>query len=231
MSNGIVPDGNNESITFFEVRAPIWVANAAALGISESAAASLQTLAGAARTALNTAELKAADAVSATAAQNEAIAEMRKLGANLIKGIRLTASMEGDPGLYQIAQIPEPKKPSEVEPVNPSNLRFFLGSNGGLELRWDGLTVRGTSYLVDRAIVGGSGQPGPFSRIATATSRSYTDTTVPAGTVSAVYRVSALKGQTQTDGVQNTAHFTFVFNNGQSEMILNNPSPSEEDVA
>jgi len=43
MSNGIVPDGNNESITFFEVRAPIWVANAAALGISESAAASLQT--------------------------------------------------------------------------------------------------------------------------------------------------------------------------------------------
>ena len=231
MSNGIVPDGNNESITFFEVRAPIWVANAAALGISESAAASLQTLAGAARTALNTAELRAADAVSATAAQNEAIAEMRRLGANLIKGIRLTASMEGNPSLYQIAQIPEPRKPSEVEPVNPSNLRFFLGSNGGLELRWDGLTVRGTSYLVDRAIVGASGQPGPFSRIATATSRSYTDKTVPPGTVSAVYRVSALKGQTQTDGVQNTAHFTFVFNNGQSEMVLQNPSPSEEDVA
>lgn len=231
MSNGIVPDGNNESITFFEVRAPIWVANAAALGISESAAASLQTLAQSARAALNNAALKAAESVSATAAQNETIGEMRKVGGNLIKGIRLTASMEGDPSLYQLAQIPEPKKPSEIDPVNPSNLRFFLGSNGGLELRWDGLTVRGTSYLVDRAIVGASGQPGPFSRIATATSRSYTDKTVPPGSVSAVYRVSALKGETQTDGVQSTAHFTFVFNNGQTEMVLKNPSPGEEDVA
>ncbi|MGD1916076.1 MAG: hypothetical protein ACFCBV_07805 [Phycisphaerales bacterium] len=64
------------------------------------------------------------------------------------------------------------------------------------------------------------------ARIATATEWRFVDTAVPAGTGTATYRVSALKGGQQTAGAQSTAHFVFV-GNGSAQLVI----PPEADAA
>ena len=51
-----VPDGKNDKISYFENRAPVWVSQAATLGVDPTLAAQLQTNTTAARSAFNTQE-------------------------------------------------------------------------------------------------------------------------------------------------------------------------------
>lgn len=155
----VIPVKKSEELAFFEQRAPIWVANAAALGITPKRAAQLETLTTSARTAFDTASTARAQSKAATSSQNEALKAMRDLGSELIKQIRTTADIEGDPSLFGLAQIPEPKDPAPIPPVEASDVRFDLLNDGSLELAWDGSVSTGTSYVV-RAKKGETITPG-----------------------------------------------------------------------
>ena len=119
----VQPRKKQDNIEFFEQRAPIWEANAATLNLSAEETAQLTSLTGTARTKYDAAQLKADEAKSATAEQDLAIAAMRDLGADLIKKIRVAAQQTANPELFAIAQIPEPKDPSAIPPVEASNVR------------------------------------------------------------------------------------------------------------
>jgi hypothetical protein len=213
-------------LEFFEQRAPVWVANASSIGLAPEQAGVVQTLVGNCRTAYDNAQAKRNEARSATILQDEAFEAMDTFCAQMIKIIRAFGIANDDPSVFATAQIPEPKDPAPRAPVNPSNVTFSLEENGALEVRWDGTIVPGTSFLVDRQTWTGAGQPTPFVRVATVSERRFADRNIPVGTVTATYRVSALKGGQQTAGAQSTAHFVFV-GNGQAQLA----SPPETDAA
>ena len=214
----VTPNQLLQRLEFYEQRAPIWVANAAAIGLTVEQAGVIQTLVDDCRTAYDAAQAARNAAKSATVTQEAAFENMDTFGAQMIKIIRAFGIATDDAAVFATAQIPEPKEPEPRAPVNPSNVTFSLEENGALEIRWDGRTLAGTSYLVDRQTWDGTGQPTPFSRIATVTERRFVDTNIPTGTATATYRVSALKGDQQTAGAQSTAHFVFV-GNGQAQLV------------
>ncbi|MEO1279860.1 MAG: hypothetical protein AAFV77_12955 [Planctomycetota bacterium] len=222
----VTPNQLLQRLEFYEQRAPVWVANAEAIGLSSQQSAVVQTLVDDCRTAYDAAQAARNAAKSATVTQEAAFEAMDTFGAQMIKIIRAFGIATDDAAVFATAQIPEPKEPEPIAPVNPSNVTFHLDANGALEIRWDGRTFAGTSYLVDRQTWTGAGQPTSFSRIATVTERRFVDTAVPAGTVTATYRVSALKGGQQTPGAQSTAHFVFV-GNGPAQLVI----PPEADAA
>ncbi|MFI4915247.1 MAG: hypothetical protein ACIAS6_01920 [Phycisphaerales bacterium JB060] len=196
----VQPRKKQENIAFYEQRAPIWTANAVALNVSAERTAELEALATAARTAFNNAAAKRAQAKAATAALNEAMAAMNALGSELIKGIRITAEVEGDPSLYGLAQIPEPKDPAPIPPVEASNVEYELLTNATIALTWDGSVSTGTVYVVRRAIKMPGQEQTNYTTLGVADEKSYQDDTVPLGAQSASYIICAKKGGEITPG-------------------------------
>lgn len=196
----VQPRKKVENIEFFEQRAPIWAANAAQLNLSEEETALLVSLTGTARTKYTEAQLKAEQAKTATANQDAAIDAMRGAGGELIKKIRVTAEQTGDPSLYGLAQIPAPKDPTPIPPVEASDLDFTLLNNGDLELFWEGSVSTGTTYIVRRSLTNAEGAELPFEAVGFADEKRFVDKTIPQGTRKVSYEVVAKKGSTITAG-------------------------------
>lgn len=213
----VQPRKKQENIAFFEQRNPIWAANVATLGLNPQEIGQLDTLTTAARAAYDAAQLAAAQARSATIDQNLAFMAMRDLGGELIKKIRVTAEQTGNPALFALAQIPAPKEPAPIAPVEASNLAFTLQPSGALEISWDGSVSTGTTYVVQRAITPAGGGQGPFQSIGFADEKRFVDTGIPAGTERASYVVRARKGATLTPG---TAPITVRFVAGGNGVSL-----------
>lgn len=212
----VQPRKKVENIEFFEQRVPIWAANAAQLQLTPEEVGQLDALTDAARATYTTAQLRASEAETATGNQDQAIQAMRDLGADLIKKIRVAARQTGDPSLFGLAQLPEPKEPAPIPPVEASNIVFDLLPNGTLELSWDGKVSTGTTYIVRRALTPAGGAPGSFHDLGFADEKRYIDSTIPPGTAEASYVVRAKKGSTITAG---TAPITVRFSiggNGQA---------------
>lgn len=196
----VQPRKKQENIAFFEQRNPIWAANAAALGLSPQEIGQLDTLTTAARNAYNAAQLAIDAAKTAVAVQDLAIADMRGAGGDLIKKVRVKAEQTGDPSLYALAQIPAPKSPTPIPPVEASKPDFRLLYDGSIELTWDGKVSTGTIYLVQRAVTM-PGQPmGPYTTLGFADEKKFVDDAVPEGAAKVTYVVRAQKGGTITPG-------------------------------
>ncbi len=224
----VTPQKLLQRLEFYEQRAPVWVAQAANIGLSIEQSGQVQLLVEACRTAYDNVLALRNQAKAATILQESAFDAMDTFGAQMIKIIRAFGIATDDPSVFATALIPEPKDPAPIAPVNPTNVAFELVGNGALDVRWDGKTFAGTTYLVDRSVWTGTGQPTAFARVATVSERKFRDQSVPQGTVTATYRVSALKGGQQTAGSQSTAHFVFV-GNGQAQLVL--PASGDEAVA
>lgn len=194
----IVPQGKNDSISFFEQRAPVWVTNAAPLGIDPAVAGNFLALTDSARTAYDAAQIAQQNSRGAVSSQDAAIADMKGLGGDLIKGIRLKAEMDGDPELLDLALLPQPKTPEPIPAQPASNLSWSLQTSGDLELKWDGSLSSGTTYAVERSIVPVDGPPSAFEAIGFVGALSFIDSTVPAGTAMAIYQVKGQKGGVYT---------------------------------
>ncbi|MFG0284230.1 MAG: hypothetical protein ACF8R7_07385 [Phycisphaerales bacterium JB039] len=209
-------------LQFFEEHAPIWAADPAAIGLTLDQCNSL-TAAVAEASAKHSAAYQARQSSkAATVDQNDALTTLAELGAQLIKIIRAFAIQTGDPGVFAAAQIPEPKTPEPIAPVNPSAVRFELQTDGSLLVKWDGVKSNGTTFVVQRSVVPGPGEPSTgYSNVASVGEKSFVDTTIPAGAVSATYVIRALKGGQMTTGsAPATAQFVYGGNNGQMELSL-----------
>lgn len=196
----VQPRKKIENIEFFEQRAPIWEENAATLNLSIEETAQLVALTTAAREAYTAAQLAASNAKTATANQDLKVGAMRNFGGELIKKIRVEAEQTGNPALYGLAQIPAPKDPESIPPVEASDLDYELLTNASIRLMWEGSVSTGTVYVVRRAITMPGEPRGPFSTIGVADEKTYKDDTVPTGAQSASYIICAKKGGVTTAG-------------------------------
>lgn len=198
----VIPSGKLQAIEFFELHAPIWEDNAAAVGLTLAQCGQMVAKTTAARAAYNERQAKFDAAKAATLVQNTSVGDMRAFGSSLIEIIRAFAKATNNPRVYATAQIPPPSDPTPQPPDNPSDVSFELLTNGRLEVKWKGKANGGSAaYIVSRAIQATESEPfGPYEIVGITGNKSFVDVGIPACTIAAMYVVKATKGSYVTEG-------------------------------
>jgi len=184
-----MPQNRRDALLWVESHAAAWNDNAAAIGLTAQQVGDVISAATAARQDLTT-SLAARDASKgATQTWHGAADGMKDLASEAILAIKSFAEASSDPqAVYDLADITGTNPPSPAEPpAQPGDLRASLNNNGQVELAWKGKGPQGTYYLVTRQLAGET----TFAFLGDTTSKAFTDTTVPAGTTSASYQVTA----------------------------------------
>jgi len=190
--------------------APIFTANAAAIGLStEQAAAFAAATTGAGDATVKQQQAQQAGKV-ATQEVNEAFGDLRSEASEMVRTIRTFAENSDNASVvYNTAQIPPPAKPSPAPPpAEPKELTVTLAPNSGdLTLKWKATNpegTQGTSYIIRRRIMGES----EFSFIGVTGTKQYIDKTLTAGPDSVQYTV---QGQRADSAGPESQIFTVTF--------------------
>lgn len=188
----IVPNTRLGKIEFYEAHIQPWAANAANIGLTSAQVAALMSQTAAARVAYNQAQAARDAAKAATQTFYNAVGTMADHGAGLIKTIKSYAETQDDPNVYVLAQIPPPAEPSPVPaPGTPYQPRVSLMQSGELALRWkcdNPAGSTGTMYEVQRRV-----GDGPYVFVGSVGERIFADESLPAGSASVVYKVTAVR--------------------------------------
>jgi hypothetical protein len=196
----VVPESRLEAISFCETHDPVWTLAGEQIGIAPDLNADFSEKTLAARTAVNAMKTARAAALAATAACDEAVAAMRAACSTCIQAIRFKAQASGDPGVYDLAQIPRPKPRAPVAaPGQPNTPAVKLLVGGSLKLSWkcsnpaDGPGVRYEIHRQDGT--------GAMTLLTTTSQRTFTDATLPAGSPSANYLIRAIRSDKQSEAM------------------------------
>jgi hypothetical protein len=147
-------------LAWCEAHAPVFIANAAQIGLSTAQAAGFNVTTGALAAALLAQEQAKQAYRAATADANAAFATLRGSAGETVRLIRAFAESQPKPSnVYMLAEIPPPAAPSPVPPPGqPTNLVVGLTpASGDLTLRWKCTNppgAAGTSYIVRRRLPG-----------------------------------------------------------------------------
>lgn len=192
----IVPANDVAALEFFESHGPQWQSNAAGLGIPGPLAASIKADAVTTR-GLYQAAIDARNASkAATLAWQSSLSNLRIEGSAGIAAIKATADNNANPNsIYELAQIPPPATPAPL-PAPGQPFAFTVGvlASGALSLKWKMTGTQGGNlfYQVKRRLVGESA----YTILGGSGNKTFIDETLPAGTDSVQYIVTAFRGQT-----------------------------------
>lgn len=190
----IVPDSINGKIQFFEEHIPVWNADPTAIGLTVAQVTQLSSLTSAARAAYEAAQTARMNSRTATQSQHQAVDAMAGFGGDLIKTIRAFAETTGDESVYNLAAIPAPAPPTPAPPpTTPQNVRAVIDASGNVVVTWESGNAAphtGAYFAVRRKLETESG----YKEIGASGTKTFTDATIPPGTVSARYQVRAHRG-------------------------------------
>ncbi len=187
----LVPDTKQGKVTFFRSKVAPWTASPTEIGTTAANVAAFDVLVSAAedkRAAQTSAEGAFRAAVEEA---DQAVEAMAKAGADIISAVRTKGRT--DSAVWALAQIPAPATPSPVgAPGTPSAMEVALNPNGSVVLSWDCANPAGSVGVIyhvyrqleavgDFTFVGGSGK------------KEFTDTTVPSGIATIVYKIQAVR--------------------------------------
>lgn len=187
----IIPSRLQDQLDFFDQHAPVWVANAAAIGLTPIQASAFADMANDAR-ASYTAKLTAeTNARIANNAMRDTVGETRRSASSLIRTIKAFAEASANPQeVYNLAQIPAPLPPKPAPPpAKPTDLAVELDPvTGALRLRWKAANppgTAGTSYIIRRR----TSPAGEFQFVGATGTKNFVDSTFFAGPDSVQYTV------------------------------------------
>ena len=190
----LYPNTKSGKIAFFNSKTAPWTAAPpAAIGTSAGAVSALST-------AVTNAIDKLAQQVAAeqafktaTAAADNAIADMVVKGADIIKSVRAFAASSTNPAaVYELAEIPAPATPTPVTTLGAiTQFVATLAGDGSLDLKWKCRSPRATGviYQVWRQVDGES----DFSFLNGVGEKKYTDGALPAGASMVLYKIQAVR--------------------------------------
>lgn len=187
----LIPDSKTGKVAFFQTKIAPWTTNAVAIGTSAAAVTDLGTKVTAAQDKI--ADQNAAFEAYRTAVMtaNNAVRTMEAAGSDIIKQIRTKAALDGNT-VYELAEIPAPAIPTPVPPPGmPTHFTAALNPNGSLTLKWKCANPPGgggTIYQIARQIGGGAMTP-----LGVSGTRTYTDSTLPAGAGEVIYQIQAVR--------------------------------------
>ena len=208
----IVPKKIQDRITFWVNHVTPFTTNAAQIGILPADATSLGAKADLAREKY---DAKVAADQAARAATNElhvALDDLSRFGSILLKKVKAAAETSGD-GVYSLAEIPPPATPGPVGPPGtPQAFKVELNADGTLVLKWkcaNPAGAVGTTYQVARRIGAGGagGAGGAFVAIGGSGIKEFTDATIPAGSSSVTYQITAVRSTAVGAPAQFTVNF------------------------
>lgn len=192
----VVPTENDRLLVFGNDHAPVFVVNAAAIGLTTAQANSFKTSNDdmqAAWLSYNKAKQALKDAATAWKEARNSFRALAVADCGLIKNF---AERQTTPAnVYALAQIPapSPRSPS-VPPATGTELRASLDTQTGeLVIRWNATqpkSVSGVVYNVQRAFGSGTN----FTSAGFTGNKSFLDTNIPSGTTRIQYRVIAQRG-------------------------------------
>ena len=188
----VVPIRNQDLLNFCDTHTATFTLNAAAIGITPAAALLFKNAYDKAR-----ADSKAASAaddvkMAAVSTAQESIRTLRKVAGDVIAAIKAFAEAAPIPSVvYNLAMIPAPAAPGPVPaPGMPTDFTAGIEPSGAITLRWKcGNPVGGgTVYEVQRK--SGAGR---FAVVGVVGTRTFTDTSLPAGSVGVMYKITAIR--------------------------------------
>jgi hypothetical protein len=203
----IIPQNPLAKVAFYDSKTSIWASVAVAVGTTTAAVTDLTTKVATAQDKIAAALAAKEAAKNATADADLAIRDMAHAGSAIIQQIKAKAAVSG-PSIYIMAQIPAPATPTPVPPPGtPTNFKAALNpADGALKLTWkcpNPPNAPGTIYQIERRI----GASGAFSPLTSVGKRALTDNTVPAGTASVTYRITAVRSTTTGEAAEFTVNF------------------------
>lgn len=173
---------------------PNWTADPASVGLTEQACAELGVKLAKAQADLSNQNSKKAAAKAATAASNDSAQDLRSFGGKQINTIRAFAEGTNDPSVYTKAQIPAPADPTPAPaPGEPYDLVASIDNNGNVVLTFKAENAQshtGVFFEVRRKLDGQSS----FTLVGSTGTKGFTDQGIQSGTASAVYNVTARRG-------------------------------------
>lgn len=205
---GIIPPKVQDQLAFFNLHAPVWVANATSIGLTSGQATAFAGKAADAQTAWETQQSWKDKARDATADMRVALTDARQDCASLLAIIKGFAENSANPQtVYSLAQIPAPAPPSPVAPPGtPYEPKIQLLPEGWLVLSWkcsNPENASGTIYEVRRRL----GASGPSILVGASGTKAFTDDTVPAGTARVTYFVTGVRSTTRGISAQFDVNF------------------------
>ncbi len=190
-------------IAFFASHVPVWSAKAAEIGLSPETVAELSALLSAAQDAAATQAAKSDEKKAATQAANQAAAALRAAGAGDLATIKAFAKSTNDPSVYTKAQIPAPADRTPAPPPSmPYDLDAALDNNGNVVLSFKADNAQshtGVFFEIRRKLDGQSG----FTLVGSTGTKTFTDHGIQSGTASAVYNVTAKRGELSSPTSEN----------------------------
>ncbi|MCW5756896.1 MAG: hypothetical protein KIT54_06645 [Phycisphaeraceae bacterium] len=191
----VIPTGIAESIAWVNAHLSVWLANPAAIGLTQDDVAELAALVGTAQQRLLAAQQARAASKGATLALHAGVDDMRGFTQAQIDRIRVHARLSPNPALvYQAADIPPPAAPSPTPaPGTPFGFGIGLDQDGVIELTFKCVNPGsngGVTYKIERSL---SGQQGPYFYLKTVGERKFSDDTIPPGTGLVSYKLTAIR--------------------------------------
>lgn len=197
----LVPENVEQRIAFYTTHLNAWEQHAQEIGLSQQDIDLLREKVAAARAAMLARDIAMETTRSLTAKMHLAVEEMHALGSVDILKVRIKARMEHAPDVYAKANLPLPRKASPVGvPEKPRAFETQLLADGSVELSWKCRTPGdngGTIYEVTRRIPmpGATGTDRGAAVILGMTSiKRFVDDSLPAGTATAFYEVTPMRG-------------------------------------
>lgn len=193
----LVPDTNQEIISFYESRALVWNTHLAQLGLTASQVTAVLNAIQAAQEAFAAQQKAKNEAKAATLEFNNAMADLKARGATCIRLIKNAAEVNSNPNsVYAIAQIDPPAPPSPMGPPGtPDKFTVTLLQTGAVRLSWVCKNPPGMSNVV-YTVHRGPSSDGPFAPIGFTGTREFTDSQLPGDDTSVVYMVQGVHGET-----------------------------------
>ena len=200
----IIPDKKVQQVQFCESHAPVWTANAAAIGLTAAQCTAFTTFTTNARKAYNDAQNAKQAYRAAVTNQNQALSAATANAADLIRVIKGFAEFTSNPNaVYSIAQIPPPAAPVPAQPPGKAgNILVTLEPSGAITITWDAedsTASTGGFFNISRKLPGQTsfmiigGAPGSTME---ARRMTFTDYTVPtsAAQTGAQYIIQGRRG-------------------------------------
>lgn len=195
-------------VTFMTTHGPKFKLNAVALGMTVAQGTAYDSLASKVRTAYDARNAAEQAFKNAVLTLKAACDEGRTMTGNLIRIIDGFASNAPDPTVvYTLADIAPPSSPTPVgSPGKPSDFVVGLDETGALNLSWKCANPPGCTgviYEVRRRV----GPTGAFGYIGASGTRTFVDDTLPAGSATVTYQLTAIRSTARGPAAQFTVNF------------------------
>ncbi len=194
----VYPETDAQRLIFCQAHAPLWVTNAAAIGVVPATATALQTATTTAQTAYDDMITARNAAKSATLNFRNKAAIMNDQARGIIGTVKAYAESRNDPNVYVLADIPAPAAPTPVPPPSmPTDFNAAIDGSGQLTLTWKA-ERRGPTTGVFFEVSRKSGTQLEFTVINATAETSYIDpgfaSFLASGPGNVSYRIRAIRG-------------------------------------